>query len=179
MLASGSGRERPRRRATRPLTAAVGATSAVWRAAEAGTREDAILLDTHAWLWTLNGDTERMAAEAVGLIDSAAAAGRLFVSDISFWEVSLKAANGKLVLSIDPTLWLTRAAVAPGIHGLSLTREVLIQSTLLPGDLLGDPADRMLIAQAQLSGLSLLTCDRLIVEYAATQEGIPVCDARR
>jgi PIN domain nuclease of toxin-antitoxin system len=55
---------------------------------------------------------------------------------------------------------------------------VLIQSTRLPGELHGDPADRILVAQAQLGGMSLVTCDRVIVEYAASQPGVPVCDAR-
>ncbi|HEX6629456.1 MAG TPA: type II toxin-antitoxin system VapC family toxin [Gemmatimonadaceae bacterium] len=178
MAASGSGRERPRRRATGRPTTAARAASALWRAADEPTREEPLLLDTHAWLWTLDGATDRMAAEAVTLITSAAAAGRLYVSDISFWEISLKAAKGKLVLAIDPTLWLTRAARAPGIQGLPLTRDVLIQSTRLPGELHGDPADRILVAQAQLGGMSLVTCDRVIVEYAASQPGVPVCDAR-
>lgn len=61
---------------------------------------------------------------------------------------------------------------------MPLTREVLIQSTLLPGEPHGDPVDCILLAQAQLRGMSLLTRDRLIIEYAATQPGIPVCDAR-
>ncbi len=112
-------------------------------------------------------------------IEAAARERRLFVSDISFWEVSLKAARGQLALPTHPTLWLGQAASAPGIQGLALTRDVLIQSTLLAGDPHADPADRMLIAQAQLSNLSLLTCDARIIAYAARQPGVPVCDARR
>ena len=177
MPVSGSGRGRSHRRAIERTTAVTG--SILWRAADAPRREDAILLDTHEWVWTLDGAVEYMAPEATEVIASAAAAGRLYVSDISFWEVSLKVARGKLTLSIDHTLWLTRAATAPGIRGLPLARDVLIQNTLLPGEMRGDPADRMLVAQAQLEGLSLLTCDRLIVEYAASQPGVPVCDARR
>ncbi|MBI1810007.1 MAG: type II toxin-antitoxin system VapC family toxin [Gemmatimonadetes bacterium] len=152
--------------------------SALWRASRAGARTDGLLLDTHSWLWTLDGTRGMMSEPAVGLVASAAAAGRLFVSDMSFWEVSLKTAKGKLTLSLDPTLWLERAARAPGIQLLPVTRDVLIQSTRLPEPVHGDPVDRILLAQAQLLGLSLLTCDRLIVEYAAQQVGVPVCDAR-
>ena len=112
-------------------------------------------------------------------IEAAARERRLFVSDISFWEVSLKAAKGQLTLPTHPTLWLGHASGAPGIQGLPLTRDVLIQSTLLAGDPHADPADRMLIAQAQLGNMSLLTCDTRIIAYAARQPGIPVCDARR
>jgi PIN domain nuclease of toxin-antitoxin system len=154
------------------------AESALWRAARSGGRDDALLLDTHIWLWTLDGTPGLMGASAMALGAAAAADARLFVSDMSFWEVSLKAAKGKLRLSLDPALWLERAARAPGIQALPVTRDVLIQSTRLPGALHGDPVDRILLAHAQLGGLSLLTCDRLIVDYAAKQAGVPVCDAR-
>ncbi len=137
-------RERPQRRPRRARAPKRVAGSVLWRAVEEPEREDALLLDTHVWLWTLAGTTERLAAQAVALVQSAAAAGRLYVSDISFWEVSLKASKRKLTLVIDPTLWLERAARAPGIRALPLAREVLIQSTRLPGAMHGDPADRML-----------------------------------
>jgi PIN domain nuclease of toxin-antitoxin system len=154
------------------------AGSALWRASRGAGRLDALLLDTHIWLWTLDGTRGMMTGSSVALVAGAAADGRLFVSDMSFWEVSLKAAKGKLTLPLDATLWLERAAKAPGIQFLPVTRNVLIQSTRLPGDLHGDPVDRILLAQAQLRGLSLLTCDRLLVDYAARQAGVPVCDAR-
>jgi PIN domain nuclease of toxin-antitoxin system len=153
-------------------------SSGLWRATREPHRADALLLDTHAWLWTLNGDTGGMASQAISLVSAAAEHARLFVSDISFWEVALKVAKGKLSLGVDPTIWLARASAAPGIMGLPITREVLVQSTLLPGTLHGDPADRILLAQAQISGLSLVTCDQLVIEYAARERGVPVCDAR-
>ena len=92
--------------------------------------------------------------------------------------MSLKAAKGQLTLPTHPTLWLGQAAGAPGIQALAITRDVLLQSTLLGGTPRADPADRLLIAHAQLSSLSLLTCDARIIEYASRQPGVPVCDAR-
>ena len=75
---------------------------------------------------------------------------------------------------------LERAAEAPGLLTVPVTRTVLVQSTRLPGEPHGDPADRILLAQAQAQalGASLLTCDRGIVAYARRTPGIPVCDAR-
>lgn len=140
-------------------------------------RTDALLLDTHAWIWTLNDARDRMSDGAWALIESAAQERRLFGSDISFWEVSLKAAKSQLPLPMHPTLWLGRAASAPRIQGLALSRDVLIQSTVLAGSPHGDPAD-ILIAQAQLANMSLLTCDTRIIAYATSQPGVPVCDAR-
>ncbi len=127
----------------------------------------------------LNAAMETMSDGAWRHVATAARERRLYVSDISFWEVSLKAAKGQLRLPTNSTLWLGQATRAPGVQGIPLTREVLIQSTLLEGDPHPDPADRMLIAQAQLAGMSLLTCDARIIAYAARVPGIPVCDARR
>ncbi len=97
--------------------------------------------------------------------------------DTHVWIWTLAAAKG--TLSDSATALVQRAAAnAPGRQPLSLTREALVQSTRLPGTVHGDPADRMLMAQAQLSGLSRLTCDRGIIDYASRERGIPVCDAR-
>ncbi len=153
-------------------------TPALWRAAESPTRDTPLLLDTHVWLWTLDDTRGALSNAATQLIASAAAAGRLFASDISFWEVAMLVAKGRLELAADPLLWLQRAAQAPGIQLLPLTREVLVASTSLAGTLHGDPADRMLLAQAQRYGCALLTCDKALVAYAARQPGVPVCDAR-
>ena len=93
--------------------------------------------------------------------------------------MSLNVSKGQLALPMNAILWLGQAAGAPGIQGLALTRDVLIQSTQLAGDPHADPADRMLIAHAQVNNMSLLTCDARIIAYAARQPGVPVCDARR
>lgn len=152
--------------------------AALWRASDSPSRDTPLLLDTHAWLWTLDGTPGALTEAATRLIERASAAGRLFVSDISFWEVAMLVAKGRLELASDPSRWLQSAARAPGIQILPLTRDVLVESTRLAGTPHGDPADRMLMAQAQLAGLTLLTCDRGIIAYAARQSGVPVCDAR-
>jgi PIN domain nuclease of toxin-antitoxin system len=151
---------------------------ALWRAAESPLRDAPLLLDTHVWLWTLDGTVGALTKPAIRLIERAAGEGRLYVSDISFWEVAMLVSKGRLELAADPSRWLQRAALAPGIQTLPLTRDVLIESTRLAGTPHGDPADRMLIAQAQLIGASLMTCDKGIVAYAARTPGVPVCDAR-
>ena len=119
-----------------------------------------------------------MSSEAVHLLRRCAKQEGLLVSDISVWEVGNKAARGKLSLAPNVSAWIHRAERQPGISFLPLDREVLLSSTQLPGAVHGDPADRMLIASAALAGVSLVTADRLIVEYAATQGGLSVCDAR-
>lgn len=119
-----------------------------------------------------------MSHAAATLLRRTAARTSLLVSDISFWEVAMKAAKGKLVFSMDAAFWLRRAERAPGIVPIPLSREVLLMSTRLPGEPHGDPADRMLLATAQLQRAPLVTVDEGIISYAKRQAGLPVCDAR-
>jgi PIN domain nuclease of toxin-antitoxin system len=152
--------------------------SRVWRAHERPDYSGALLLDTHAWIWFLEGDASRLAPAALELLQRASAAANIVVCDVSFWEVANKAANGRLVLSMETPLWLRRAERAPGIGFVPLDRETLLLSARLPGTPPGDPADRMLIAAAQLNSAPLVTVDPEIIDYASTERGIPVCDAR-
>jgi PIN domain nuclease of toxin-antitoxin system len=137
-----------------------------------------LLLDTHIWLWHLEGDTEHTAGELTALLDRSGARSNLRVSDISYWEIAVKAAKGRIRFTVDVAIWLQRAEQAPGIRFQPVDRAVLLLSTRLPGLANSDPADRMLIATAQLANLPLVTADRLIIEYARERPGTPVVDAR-
>ncbi len=152
--------------------------SGLWKASARRAWNGPLLLDTHVWVWMLDGDLGRVSSAAASLLRRTAASVSLLVSDISFWEVAMKAAKGKLVFSMDAAFWLRRAERAPGIVPVGLTRETLLLSTRLPGQPHGDPADRMLLATAQLHRAPLVTVDEAIIEYAGRQAGIPVCDAR-
>lgn len=149
-----------------------------WRASQLSAYEGPLLLDTHVWVWYLEGDARQMPSDLPPLLERVGRAGGLRVLDISFWEVAMKSAKGKLVFSIEPTIWLRRAEKAGGIRFVPLDREILLLSTRLPGSAHNDPADRMLIAAARLNNLPLVTADRLIIDYAAANPGTPVVDAR-
>lgn len=138
-----------------------------------------LLLDTHIWLWIVEGDDTRLTRDAWGLLDRCAAESNLLVSDISYWEVAVKASKGKLPLTTDPADWLRRAETAPGIRFQPITRQVLLRSTQLGGAAHNDPADRMLMATAQVLGIPLVTADRQIISYARTHAGLQVVDVRR
>lgn len=86
--------------------------------------------------------------------------------------------QGRLTLSPNVGASLARAEAHPGFSFVPFDRQVLLSVTQLPGTVHGDPADRMLIATAALTGMPLVTADRLIVEYAAASGGFSVCDAR-
>ncbi len=151
----------------------------VWRPADLPEYAGPLLLDTHIWLWHLEGNQRLTSPELAVLLDRSGARSNLFVSDISYWEVAVKAAKGTLILSMDAAVWLQQAEQAPGIRFRAIDRPVLLLSTRLRGSAHNDPADRMLIASAQLANVPLVTADRHIIEYAQNHPGTPVVDARR
>jgi PIN domain nuclease of toxin-antitoxin system len=158
--------------------ASVASTSRIWRADELDGYDGPLLLDTHVWIWHLTGDAARLSPAVVSLLDRVGGRSGLRVSDISYWEVAVKAAKQKITLSLDAAIWLQRAERSPGIRFLPLERDVLLLSTRLAGTAHNDPADRMLIASAQINNIPLVTADKLIIDYARAVAGTPVIDVR-
>jgi PIN domain nuclease of toxin-antitoxin system len=141
-------------------------------------RPDAILLDTHVWIWMVQGAAERMARVAVEEVEEASRRGAILVSSISVREVAMLAARGRIVLSRSVDEWISAALRAPGVRLLELTPEIAIQSTRLPGTHHGEPADRILIASAsRVEGAKLVTADAAILRYAGAGH-LRVIDAR-
>lgn len=150
----------------------------VWTPGQLVDYDGPLLLDTHIWLWHIEGDASQVASGTTAMLDRSGAHRRLFVCDISYWEIAVKSAQRTLSFTVDVAVWLQRAEQAPGIQFRPLTRGVLLQSARLSGAAHNDPADRMLMAMAQLDNIPLVTNDRLIIEYAAAHGGTPVVDAR-
>ena len=138
-----------------------------------------LLLDTHVWIWWMEDDLARATVGTADLLARAELEGDLLVSDVSYWEVAVKAARGKMRLTMDAMSWLERAAGAPGFRSCPLSRDVLLHSTRLVGKPHNDPADRMLIATAQLHGVPLVTADKGIIGYAERFSGLHVIDVSR
>ena len=154
--------------------------SDVWRVRSRAVSFDGpLLLDTHIWLWYVEGHDREWHPATRTLLDRAAADTRLLVSDISFWEIATKVAKGKLTLSMPVTTWLHRVQDAPGIRYIALDRDALVLSAQLGPDMHGDPADRILVATSRLLVVPLVTLDERIIAYAGARAGVPVCDARR
>ena len=127
---------------------------------------DLVLLDTHSWVWLSFGELaafRRGSAEAIG---RAGAHARLRLAAISVWEVGVLVAKGRIQLGVPLAEWVRRALAAPGLTLCELTPEVAVEANSLPGSFHGDPADRMIIATARVSGATLYTKDRAILAYA-------------
>jgi PIN domain nuclease of toxin-antitoxin system len=124
-----------------------------------------LLLDTHCWVWMQFGLQEPFSARGLVTLREAAAHARLLVSVISVWEVALLESKGRIRLWMDCETWVRQALVTPGLTLAPLTPEIAIASTRLPGDLHGDPADRLIVATARAHGATLLTKDTKILAY--------------
>ena len=124
-----------------------------------------ILLDSHVALWWLADD----GALGPRCRDLVAGADEAFVSAVTPWELGIKQAIGKLAM---PT-GLVAAVRAGGFLPLAISVEHAERAPALPPHH-RDPFDRMLVAQAQLEGLAIVTADEALGAYDVT-----VVDARR
>lgn len=126
-----------------------------------------LLLDTCAVIWLANGDLSPPVASAI--VTAGLAAG-VFVSPISAWEVGMlgNPRNNRPAVQFlpDPKAWFARFMAGPAIREAALTPEIAIDASYLPGDMHGDPADRLLVATARHLGIPLVTRDARIIAYA-------------
>lgn len=126
----------------------------------------AVLLDTHALVWLLSGNS-RLGVQARAFIQQAAKGNVLLVSAITPWEIAMLVSKGRLTLDQDVGEWVTAALALPGIRLSPLSPEVAVASTRLPGALHPDPADRMIAATARHVNAVLVTEDRRLLDYGA------------
>lgn len=74
--------------------------------------------------------------------------------------------RGRVALPMNIRTWVDQALKQPGISVAPLTPEIVIESVHLPGELHGDPADRILVATARVLGAKLLTKDAQLIRYS-------------
>ncbi len=127
---------------------------------------DLLLLDTHCWLWAQLGLIQKLSKAALDAIRRAESKGNLRISVISIWELAMLEKRGRVALPMNVRTWVDEALSKPGIDVAPLTPEMMIESVHLPGDLHGDPADRMLVATARVLGATLLTKDDQLIRYS-------------
>jgi PIN domain nuclease of toxin-antitoxin system len=117
-----------------------------------------LILDTHLLLWALS-DPKRVGREGLALIDRA----EVYVSAASIWEISIKSALGKLKVNPDAVL---KAIEPAGFSMLSIKGEHAARVFDL-GMHHHDPFDRLLVAQAQLESMTLLSNDAALGAYGS------------
>jgi PIN domain nuclease of toxin-antitoxin system len=126
-----------------------------------------LLLDTHTLIWWM-ADSARLGQLARQSIE--APESKRFISAVSAWEISIKTALGRLKLSEDPAASIA-VLMTRGFQPLSIQLQHAWQVGKLPSHH-ADPFDRMLVAQAQCEGLTLVTADGWVAAY-----DVPTIDA--
>ena len=119
-----------------------------------------LLLDTHLLLWAA-GDPDRLSATARALIG--APENEVWFSAASVWEVAIKSGLGRADFQVNPRL-LRRGLLDNGYHELPVGSEHAVAIDRLP-PLHKDPFDRLLVAQAMVEGITLLTSDAMVAQY--------------
>jgi PIN domain nuclease of toxin-antitoxin system len=125
----------------------------------------ALLLDTHAFLWWLDGDPS-LTTRARAAIDADPM--KVHVSGATAWEISTKARIGKLPNALDVAADIAGCIAREGFQPLAVTVEHGQRAGVLPGPL-QDPFDRMLIAQAMLENLHLVSIERAVDVYGVAR----------
>ena len=119
-----------------------------------------LLLDTHLLLWAA-GEPGRLSAKARSLIDNPD--NELLFSAASLWEVAIKGALGRDDFRVDARL-LRRGLLDNGYSELPIVSDHVVATESLP-PIHKDPFDRVLVAQATVEGITLLTIDSLVAQY--------------
>lgn len=118
-----------------------------------------LLLDTHVLLWLAN-DPKRLTYEGIQLIEEAS---ELSFSVASIWEVVLKNSLGRDDFRIVPRRFY-EALLMNGYRELVVSSYHVFAVSLLP-KIHKDPFDRLLVAQAQVEGITLVTMDKRVSQY--------------
>ncbi|NOT17755.1 MAG: type II toxin-antitoxin system VapC family toxin [Sulfuriferula sp.] len=119
-----------------------------------------LLLDTHLLLWVA-GSPDRLTLAARALIEDPL--NELLFSAASLWEIAIKRNLGRADFQVDARA-LRRGLLDNGYHELAITSIHTVSIDMLP-PIHKDPFDRILIVQAMVEGITLLTADALVAQY--------------
>ena len=115
-----------------------------------------LLLDTHIWIWFLQ-NSERLGSQTRKTLTDPG--NEVWLSPVSTWEALTLRRKGRIRVAGDLDAWLSEAT--QGTHEAHLTHEIALASGQL--QMHGDPADRFLVATAQVLDLTLVTADEKLL----------------
>jgi PIN domain nuclease of toxin-antitoxin system len=118
------------------------------------------LLDTHVWLWMLT-DPERLGTAQRLVSDTQS---ELLLSAVSSWEIAIKHALGRLPLPEPPASYVPARIRSTQVTPLPVEHSHALEVASLPPHH-RDPFDRLLIAQARVEGVAIVTADAVMAHY--------------
>lgn len=127
-----------------------------------------VVLDTHAWIWWVNQSPE-LSRKAERGINKAMDAEAVYISSISTWEVAMLVRQERLALTMEVREWIRACAALPFVHLVPVNNDIAVASVNLPPGLHKDPADRIIVATANLLDMPLVTRDRRLLDYPAVR----------
>lgn len=120
-----------------------------------------VLLDTHCWLWMQSAPT-RLSPDGVRVVEDPD--NELLLSTVSSWEIAIKYALGRLSLPEPPARYVPDRIQSSGVIPIPVEHPHALHVATLPPHH-RDPFDRLLISQAQVLGVSILTADPQFAPY--------------
>jgi len=135
-----------------------------------------VLLDTHAWIWSVEGDTRRVGRKAQALLERAEVQERIRVSPVSIFEIMALHTSGRLRLSRPAEGWVRDSVSAAGVRLAEVTPAIAIDAGAIPRTALADPLDRLLVATARQLDATFLTADQQILQYARDTRNVRAHD---
>lgn len=127
-----------------------------------------LLLDTHTWIWLVNGESKISKTEFVSLVKKGDNV-NLHLSAISLWEIAMLVSKDRLKLSINTSEWLKTYLKKSNTLISPINPEIAVISTELKG-FHGDPADRLILASAINLNAKIVTHDKLILSYCKSKK---------
>jgi PIN domain nuclease of toxin-antitoxin system len=122
-----------------------------------------LLLDTHAFLWSLTAD-RRLSREALAAL--AEGQNDVYVSAASAWEIAIKSALGRIALPDEIQRYIPAVLAQYAYQALPVTVDHAVRVARLPGRR-GDPFDRLLVAQALTEDLTIVSRDKQLTRLGA------------
>jgi PIN domain nuclease of toxin-antitoxin system len=124
-----------------------------------------IAVDTHALIWWVTSQTDRLSLAGKRALDGELQGGKVFVSSITAWEIAILVARGRIELAGEPQEWLATVGRIGPVEFVPVDNEIAVRSTKLGDIFHRDPADRFIVATLMKLGVPPVTADEKIRRY--------------
>ena len=131
-----------------------------------------LLLDTHVWIWSVEGDARRIGRQARRLLAQFAPRDALRVSPATLFEVTALHTAGRLDLARPLEQWIREALEVTSVRIATLSPAIAVDAGHIPRTSIADPLDRLLVATARQLDATFLTSDARILHYAAETRSV-------